>query len=120
MNIGFVTMPVSSLDETIKFYQEVLDFSVVTRFPAGPGAEIVFMSDKKGSQLEFIETKGQKVEHNGMVSIGFNVEDINAAEDLLRKHNVKIEEGPKALPSGVKLMRARDINGMALGFVQRP
>lgn len=120
MNIGFVTIPVTSLDDTIKFYQEVMDFDIVTRFGAGPGMEIVFMSDKKGSQLEFIQRNGEKIEHNGMISIGFNVEDIKATEDFLRKHNVKIEEGPKTLPSGVKLMHARDLNGVALGFVQRP
>lgn len=120
MNISFVTIPVSSLDDTIKFYQEIMDFDIVTRFGAGPGMEIVFMSDKKGSQLEFIQRGNEKIEHNGMISIGFYVEDIKATEDYLRKHNVKIVDGPIALPSGVKLMHARDLNGVALGFVQRP
>lgn len=120
MNIGFVTIPVSSLDETIKFYREVLDFEIVSRFGAGPQMEIVFMADKKGSQLEFIQSGSEKVEHNGLISIGFNVDDIHATEDFLRKHNVNITKGPDTLPSGVKLMHAHDLNGVGLGFVQRP
>ena len=120
MNISFVTIPVSSLDETIKFYHEVLDFEVVTRFGAGPRMEIVFMADKKGNQLEFIQSGSEKVQHDGLISIGFNVDDIDATEAHLRKHNVNITKGPDTLPSGVKLMHAHDLNGVGLGFVQRP
>jgi lactoylglutathione lyase len=120
MNINFVTIPVSSLDETIKFYHEVLDFEVVTRFGAGPQMEIVFMTDKKGSQLEFIQSGSEKIKHDGLISIGFNVDNIEATEAYLRKHNVNITSAPVTLPSGVKLMHAHDINGVGLGFVQRP
>jgi len=120
MNISFVTIPVNSLDETIKFYQEVLEFEVVTRFGAGPQTEIVFMADKKGNQLEFIQRGSERIQHDGLISIGFYVEDMKAAEDHLKKHNVNITEGPITLPSGVKLLHAHDLNGVALGFVQRP
>jgi lactoylglutathione lyase len=120
MNISFVTIPVNSLDETIKFYQEVLEFEVVTRFGAGPQTEIVFMADKKGNQLEFIQRGSERIQHDGLISIGFYVEDMEAAEDHLKKHNVNITEGPITLPSGVKLLHAHDLNGVALGFVQRP
>jgi lactoylglutathione lyase len=120
MNIGFITIPVTSIEDTIKFYQEVLDFQIVTRFGAGPKMEIVFMSDKNGNQLEFIQRGSEKIQHDGLISIGFYVEDINATEDYLRKHNVNIIEAPITLPSGVKLMHAEDLNGVALSFVQRP
>ncbi|OGO79485.1 MAG: hypothetical protein A2Y23_07210 [Clostridiales bacterium GWB2_37_7] len=120
MNISFVTIPVYSIDETIRFYQEVLDFEVVTRFAAGPQMEIVFMADKKGNQLEFIQRGNEKIEHDGLISIGFYVDDITATEAYLRKHNVNITAAPITLPSGVKLMHAHDLNGVALGFVQRP
>lgn len=120
MNIGFVTIPVSSLDKTIKFYHEVLDFEIVTRFGAGPQMEIAIMADKKGNQLEFIQSGSEKVEHNGLISIGFYVEDIKSTEDFLRKHNVNITKGPDTLPGGVKLMHAHDINGVGLSFLQRP
>lgn len=120
MNISFVTIPVSSLDETIKFYKEVLDFEIVTRFGAGPQMEIVFMSDKNGNQLEFIQNGNEKIVHDCLISIGFYVEDIKATEDYLRKHNVHITEAPVTMQSGVKLMHAQDLNGVALSFVQRP
>lgn len=120
MNIGFVTIPVTSLDETIKFYKEVMDFKIVTRFGAGPQMEIVFMADEKGNQLEFIQSGNEKVQHDGLISIGFYVNDIEATADHLRKHNVNVTQGPITLPSGVKLMHAEDLNGVGLGFAQRP
>lgn len=120
MNISFVTIPVSSLEDTIKFYNEVMAFDVVARFNAGPQIEIAFMADKNGNQLEFIQRGSEKIVHDGLISIGFYVEDIKATEDYLRKHSVDITDGPITLPSGVKLLHAKDLNGVALGFVQRP
>jgi len=120
MNIGFVTIPVTSLEETIKFYQEVLGFDIVNRFAAGPQMQIAFMADKKGSQLEFIQENNKIVEHDGMISVGFYVEDIHATAEHLKKHNVTITYGPIALPSGVKLLHAEDLNGVGLGFAQMP
>lgn len=120
MNIGFVTIQVTSLENAIKFYKEVLDFEVVRRFAGGPQMEIVFMADKNGNQLEFIQRGSEKIEHNGLVSIGFNVENMKITEELLKKHNVEITSGPHTMPSGVTLLHAKDVNGVALGFVQRP
>ena len=120
MNIGFITIPVNSLEDTIKFYKEVMDFEVVTRFGSPPNIEIAFMADKKGNQLEFIQRSGEKIQHDGLISIGFNVEDIESTAEYLRSRHVEITEGPITLPSGVKLLHAHDLNGVALGFVQRP
>jgi catechol 2,3-dioxygenase-like lactoylglutathione lyase family enzyme len=33
---------------------------------------------------------------------------------------VEITFGPRTMPSGVRLLQARDIDGLALGFVQEP
>ena len=120
MNIGFITIPVNSLEDTIKFYKEIMDFEVVTRFGSPEQLEIAFMADKKGNQLEFIQRKGERVQHDGLISIGFNVEDIEATAEYLKSHQVKITDGPHTLPSGVKLLHAHDLNDVALGFVQRP
>ena len=97
-----------------------MDFEVVTRFGSPEQLEIAFMADKKGNQLEFIQRKGQQVQHDGLISIGFNIEDMEATVEYLKSHQVNILEGPHTLPSGVKLLHAQDLNGVALGFVQRP
>jgi lactoylglutathione lyase len=117
MKIGFVTIHVKDLAKTVEFYEKVMGFSIAKQFKAGPEVEIVFMDDGAGNLLEFISGTGKTVETKGL-SIGFNVEDIEATLEHLKNNNVKVIFGPVTMPSGVKLLNALDINGVELGFVQ--
>ncbi|MGI6394180.1 MAG: VOC family protein [bacterium] len=117
MKIGFLTIHVQDLEKSVTFYEKVFDFKVVRRFKAGPKTEIVFMDDKAGNLLEFIEGSGKIVKTEGL-SIGFDVEDIEKMKEHLLAHGVQIISGPTTTPSGVKLMNALDINGVELGFVE--
>lgn len=119
MKIGFVTVHVAELEKTIAFWQNVMGFSVSRQFKAGPKVEIVFMDDGHGNLIEFISGTGHIFKGDG-ISIGFDVPDIEAAAEHLRKHNVAIVFGPTAMPSGVKLLHAKDINGLEIGFVENP
>ncbi|HSA32715.1 MAG TPA: VOC family protein [bacterium] len=119
MNISFVTVHVPELEKTIAFYETVMGFTVTKRFKAGPQTEIVFMDDGRGGQLEFIAGMGSSIRAEG-ISIGFVVPDIEATHAHLMKHGVAVIRPPATLPSGVKLMSAKDPNGLELGFVQYP
>lgn len=118
MKISFFTIGTSSLEESIKFYQEVLDFELEKRFSPRPGVEIAFLSDKHNSKIELIQRGPISPSENCPISISFEVDDINAVKEHLDKHNVKITSGPTELPSKVKLLHAQDPNGVALGFVE--
>jgi lactoylglutathione lyase len=119
MEIGFVTVHVKDLEATIEFWQRVMGFAVARRFKAGPQVEIAFMDDGHGNQIEFIVGTGHAYKGDG-ISIGFDVADIEATAEHLRKHGVAIVFGPSTMPSGVKLLHARDLNGLELGFVENP
>lgn len=119
MNISFITVHVPELEKTIAFYQTVMGFSVAKRFKAGPQVEIAFMEDGRGAQLEFIVGMGSSIKAEG-ISIGFMVPDIEATHAHLKQHGVTVLRPPATLPNGVKLMGAKDPNGLELGFVQYP
>lgn len=119
MNISFITVHVPELDKTIAFYQTVMGFTVAKRFKAGPQTEIAFMADGRGAQIEFITGTGRTVDAKGL-SIGFMVDDLEVTLAHLKQHGVAIVYGPATMPNGVKLMNAKDPNGLELGFVQYP
>ncbi|MBU1413336.1 hypothetical protein KKC22_17635, partial [Myxococcota bacterium] len=54
------------------------------------------------------------------LSLGFIVEDIEKTAAHLRAQDVVILHGPETTPGGVKLLNARDLNGVELGFVEYP
>jgi len=116
MRIGFVTVHVQDLERAIAFWRDVMGFSLARRFQAGPAMEIAFVADGAGHQLEFIAGSGQKVGTG--VSIGFDVDDIDAALAHLEKHGVRVTFGPQTMPSGVTLLQAVDPNGLGMTFVQ--
>ncbi|MCX6556975.1 MAG: VOC family protein [Candidatus Aminicenantes bacterium] len=120
MKIDFITVYTIDIDKTIGFYQRVLDFKVVRRFTPGTGMEIVFMDDQHGHQIEFIKDIKELPYSGSGLSLGFYVKDIKQTAAHLESHGVEILFGPFAMPSGVKLLHARDNNALELGFVEQP
>jgi lactoylglutathione lyase len=120
MNIGFLTIHVRDINASVEFYEKVLGMKVTRRFSPRPGMEIVFLSDDKGGTVEFIGNEKEKVFSAEGLSLGFYIEDMDKTVAHLKAHNVPILYGPTTTPDGTKLLSARDINGMELGFVQMP
>jgi predicted enzyme related to lactoylglutathione lyase len=117
MQVNFVTIFKARMEESIAFYTKALGFKIARDFAAGPGRRIVFLEDGP-TQIELIADAGAEDRANGDISIGFHVDDIEALAAMLRSKGVAIAEGPAAYPTGVKMMRVLDPNGVALGFVQ--
>lgn len=118
MKIGFLTIPTTSVDRSIQFYQDVLGFLLINKFSPQAGVTIAFMHDGHDNKVEFIE-RGEKVNHsNCLLSIGFEVENIEAIRNHLHLHNVDVLSGPTELPNGALIMQAKEINGVTLGFIQ--
>ena len=120
MKIDFISIYPIDMDKTIDFYQRVLDFKVSRRFTPSAGVEITFMENEHGDRLEFIKDSKELPYSGSGLALGFYVPDIKQTAEHLEKHKVEILYGPLTLPSGVKLLHARDINGLELGFVEQP
>ncbi len=118
MKMGFVTVQTKDLGASIAFYEKVLGFKVSRRFAPRPGMEIAFLDDGSGGQVEFIQGGGDAAFSGGGISLGFRVEDVDATASALKAAGVAINQGPTSMPNGVKLLGAKDTNGLQLGFVQ--
>jgi lactoylglutathione lyase len=119
MMINFVTIHVADIEGSIKFYNRVLGLQLSRRFSPRPGMEIAFMGGS-GVQVEFIHDGLVPPYKGAGISLGFYVADIEQALALLKENQVEIVSGPHVMKSGVKLLNARDCNGVELGFVQQP
>lgn len=119
MKIDFVTIHVADIERSIKFYNRVLGLQVSRRFSPRPGMEIAFMGGS-GTQLEFIHDEMVPAFKGSGISLGFYVADMEQTQALLQENQVEIVSGPHLMKNGVKLLNARDINGVELGFVQQP
>ena len=118
MEIQFVTIRTADLNGSIAFWEKVLGFTVARRFSPRPGMEIAFLGDGSGGQIEFISGGDEPVFSGKGISIGFHVEDMEKTVRMLADKGVPIVYGPLKMPNGVRLLGARDPNGLDLGFVQ--
>ena len=119
MLINFISIHVADIDRSIKFYNRVLGMQVSRRFSPRPGMEIAFMGGS-GTQLEFIHDETVPAYNGKGISLGFYVADMEQTLAMLRENEVEIVSGPQVMKNGVKLLAARDINGVDLGFVEQP
>ena len=122
MNYGFVTVKVRSMEESLKFYTEILGLSVINKFPAGPGVTISFLSDEKGNKIELIENAHENISEEAkglsLISIGFVVDSVDKVLKLVNEKNIKIVRGPIQTPAGAKFIYIEDPNGAEIEFIE--
>lgn len=122
MNLKFITIAVKDLEESIKFYSEIMGLKEVKKFSPQEGINIVFLKDEQSGTIELIqyENRPQNNEHirESMVSIGFQVEDLDKTIYLLKDKGVKIIRGPIEVPSGEKFIFIKDPNGVEIELIQ--
>jgi catechol 2,3-dioxygenase-like lactoylglutathione lyase family enzyme len=119
MKFSFVTIGTKSLNESIEFYTKILGFHLDRRHPVGNDMEIAFLSDQQ-HMIEFVQGDNYPVYQGEGLSLGFVVSDIYETYNFMERNGVAISEKPRVIPSGVKLMQCRDLNGLTLGFVEFP
>jgi lactoylglutathione lyase len=118
MTINFITIHVADLERSIQFYNRVLGMQLSRRFSPRPGLEIAFMGGS-GVQLELIHEDSVPAYKGAGISLGFYIADMEQTLAMLKENEVEIVSGPHLMKNGVKLLNARDINGVDLGFVQQ-
>jgi lactoylglutathione lyase len=119
MKIDYVTIHVADIERAITFYHKVLGMQISRRFSPRPGMEIAFMGGS-GVQVEFVRDELAPAYSGSGISLGFYVGDMEKTVAQLLENQVEIISGPLTMKNGVKLLQARDCNGVELGFVQQP
>lgn len=119
MKYRFVTVTVKDMEESAKFYKEVLGLKEARRFTPQPGVEIMFLKDEAGSAIELISHDGGEVVGGKIpVSIGFDVESLEDTVAILKDKNVVISRGPLGAPGGVRFLFVKDPNGVEIEFIE--
>lgn len=119
MNVGFITIHVKNLEESVEFYKNVFGLFEAIRFSPQKGVNIVFLKDEENGLIELIENNHiPQVNDGSLVSIGFNVEDLNEVLKRLGEKDIKIIRGPIEVPSGEKFVFIKDPNGVEIELIE--
>ncbi|WP_286905287.1 VOC family protein [Clostridium sp. UBA1652] len=118
MNLCWITLTVNNIEESLKFYCDILNLNVAERFKAGEDTEIVMLGNKDEVKIELICYKGVEISERNGLSIGFTVESLEKTIDYLKENNIKLES-PIISPNPMtRFFFVKDPNGIQIQFVE--
>ncbi len=116
MNFCWTTLNVKNLNESVKFYEEIIGLEVVRRFETDHG-EIAFLG-KGETQVELIETNKELIQVGEDISWAFQTSNLDDTIKLLEEKGVKLLS-PIIQPNPhVKFIFINDPNGMKIQIAE--
>jgi lactoylglutathione lyase len=118
MKFCWSTLKVKNLEESLKFYQEIVGLNISTRFNAGPGREIVFLGDGE-TKVELICDEALKeISYGDSISLGFQVRSVDEMMNIVKEKGIAIHSGPFQPNPHTKFFYVLDPNGLKIQFVE--
>jgi len=115
--ISHVTVATEKMQDTIDFYQWLLDLPIDSRFPIGNGGEIVFLGAPEEAKFEIIYQPDTPARACDGVTIGFGVksleEKMNQLDGRSIPHSPLISPNPHS-----KFCFFTDLNGVKIQLFQ--
>lgn len=109
---------VKNLDESLKFYNEIVGLKLNRRFNAGSEVEIAFLGDDE-TKIELICNKSSKeVNYGDSISLGFEVSSVDEMMSFVKEKGLTIHSGPFQPNPHTKFFYILDPNGLKIQFVQ--
>ncbi len=111
-------MVVKDLEESLKFYKDIVGLKENRRFKSGPGVEIAFLGDGE-TQLELMTAAQPRDINMGTdISLGFEVASVDEMIRELNKQGIAVHSGPFQPAPNVKFFYLLDPNGLKIQFVE--
>ncbi|MTK12896.1 MAG: VOC family protein [Clostridiaceae bacterium] len=118
MKFCWSTLMVKNMEESFKFYKEIVGLEVDRRYNAGPGVEIAFLGDGE-TKVELICNEAMKEVNFGQdISLGFEVNSVDEMMAFVKDKGIDIHSGPFQPNPHIKFFYVLDPNGLKIQFVE--
>ena len=118
MKFCWSTLRVKDMEESLKFYQEVVGLNMNHRFNAGPAMEIAFLGEGE-TKIELIcDKNSNEVSVGTDISWGFEVSSVDEMINYVKEKGIAIESGPFSPNAHTKFFFVKDPNGLRIQFVE--
>jgi len=109
---------VKNLEESLKFYQEIVGLNVNRRFNSGQGVEIAFLGDGE-TKIELICNQDLKEVNFGHdISLGFEVNSVDEMMNFIKERGIDVHSGPFQPNPNTRFFYLLDPNGLKIQFVE--
>ncbi len=115
-------MRVSDMDETIRFYTEILGLEVLERKASPRGSHLAFLAVPNSEELielcSFPPSGPVRVQED-LVHLAFEVENLDETVRSLEAKQVKITDGPTTTSSGNRFIFIDAPDGYEIELIER-
>lgn len=98
MKVKYATIIVKDMDESIKFYKDIMGFEINSQHNLSPGVTITILKGEGDAMIELIKNTENEP---SFYSVGMNVEDINVKIKELKSKGAKITMEPRPIIVGM-------------------
>lgn len=117
MKFCWSTLRVKNLDESIRFYTDIVGLEVVHRFKAGP-VEIAFLGGGETKIELLCEGENRETVTGSDISWGFEVESLDKALALVKEKGIRVDSGPVQPNPHLRFFIIKDPDGMRIQLVE--
>ncbi len=118
MNLSWVTLTVKNMDESLKFYTEVLGLPLESRRPAGPQMELAFLGDGE-TKVELVCSQAvTEFDMGQSISLGFSVASVDQSIAALKQQGIAIHSGPFQPAPHIRFFFITDPNGLKIQLIE--
>jgi lactoylglutathione lyase len=116
-------MRVSDMEQTIRFYTEVLGLEVLERKVSPRGSHLAFLKVPNSEELIELTSfppSGPVTVQEDLVHLAFQVENLDDTIASLNAQGVKITDGPTQSSSGSRFIFIDAPDGYEIELIERP
>jgi lactoylglutathione lyase len=118
MKFCWVTINVKSMEESMRFYREVVGLELERSMKPNPSIELAFLG-AGGTQVELIcDSKAKSYGAGEGISLGFEVDSVERKVALLKAKGLEPESGPFQPNPSIKFFYMLDPDGVKVQFVE--
>lgn len=118
MHFCWVTVSVRDMEESLRFYREILELPLNTRMNPAPGLELAFLGSGE-TQVELICSQEQnETDFSENISLGFIVPSLEEFRWRLQQNGIPVHSGPIQPNPAMQFMFILDPNGLKIQLVE--
>lgn len=118
MNFCWVTLKVSSMENSLKFYHELLGLPINNRH-SGNGNDIAMLGEESQSKIELVANHNTaNINPSTSISVGILVDSLEETLEFLNSKQIKTIRGPIIINSHTQFAFIHDPDGYEVQLVE--
>ncbi|MFP4014264.1 MAG: VOC family protein [Chitinispirillaceae bacterium] len=117
MKFCWATVHVKDMEDSLRFYQQIVGLKLNRRADISGGRELAFLGEGE-TQLELICDPGAKIEIGKDISLGFETESLDETMKFLDDKGVPVHSGPVQPNPRIRFLYVLDPDGLRVQFVE--